>query len=322
MVRGQKCEVRPGAGPGRAGRKAGRRMEERLRGRITTVAALWALCLGLAAACADEADNWGALLGSEEVRAAAPAGILGMSADDLQNYSEAEEALADEEVPDDFIQGRRRFVLREMMFNAGWTTAPTAVPAFVEQLKRRTGMKALALSPRKAMTFASPELTDWPFIFMTAHNAFSLSEAEQKGLRTYLLRGGFLYIDDCLYGFPFGQAVPGELQRALPEAEFKRLEPKQPVYGVILKQKYGWDKTNEAGLPGVMRPNFWQYIEIGGHMAVLYTPQDIGCLWEISSPPTPSNPLGAGMHSQDRVPGLREAAYELGVNIVIYSMTH
>ena len=267
-------------------------------------------------------DDWGQRLAGDNEPAAVSTGVMGMSGEDLQTYTETETAETDEETPDDFIVNRRRFVMREMMFNADWNTDPTAVPAFIEQLKRRTGMKALALSPRKALSFSSPELVDWPFVFMTAHNAFSLSETDLKTLRNYLQHGGFVYADDCLYGFPFGQAFPGELRRTLPDAEFQPLDPKSPVYGTILRQKYAWTKTNEAGLPGVMKPNFWHFIDVGGHMAVLYTPQDIGCLWEISSPPTPANPLGAGMHSQDRIPGLREAAYELGVNIVIYSMLH
>lgn len=284
---------------------------------------LLALCGSVAGlAAARTADDWGALLSGNAEEAQAVTGVMGMSAEDLQSYIEEEEDLADEEVPGDFIPGRRRLVMREMMFNSDWNTDPTAVPAFVEQFRRRTGMNATALSPRNALDFSDPELSDWPLVYMTAHNAFSFSEPDLKNLRRYLEQGGFLYIDDCLYGFPFGQALPGELRRALPDSELTPLDPKHPVFGTILRQQYNWDKTNEAGLPTVMKPNFWHYIALGGYMAVLLTPQDIGCLWEISSPPTPSNPLGAGMHSSDRIPGLREAAYRLGVNVILYSMLH
>ena len=37
--------------------------------------------------------------------------------------------------PDDFIRNRRRFVIREMKFNADWDTDPTSLPALVDQLK-------------------------------------------------------------------------------------------------------------------------------------------------------------------------------------------
>ena len=183
---------------------------------MTWAAAFVALAwLALQARAAD-ADDWGARLSGEGDRPAARTGVIGMTAEDLQSYTEAAAAEEDDETPEDFIADRRRFVMREMMFNADWNTDPTAVPAFVEQFKRRTGMKATALSPRKPLAFSSPELTDWPFVYMTAHNAFTFSEADQKVLRNYLQHGGFLYVDDCLYGFPFGQALPGSSGDARP----------------------------------------------------------------------------------------------------------
>lgn len=283
--------------------------------------ALLALALPVAA---ESLPDWGHMLaGGDAPAAAADTGIVGMSAEEMASYTvEMRETADSEEPPEDFVRGRRRFVMREMKFNADWDTDPTAVPAFIEQFKRRTGLEALALQPRKPLAFDSAELTDWPFIYLTAHNAFTLSEADVRNLRNYFLKGGFMYADDCLFGFPFGQAFPGEMSRSLPESEFKRLDPKDPVFGLVLKQFYGWAQVNEAGLPTVFKPNSLQIMEIGGHIALVYTPLDIGCLWEISSPPSPANPLGGAMHNMDLIPGLREAGYRLGLNVVIYSMLH
>lgn len=269
-------------------------------------------------------DDWGSMLSGDKEQTSSHTGVVGMTGEDMEAYQEEEEAEVDDEQPEDFISNRRRFVVREFMFNADWNTDPTALPNFVYQFKRLTGMKALALQPRKPLTFSDAEITDWPFIYMTAHMAFSFQgEDDVKNIRNYLERGGFIYADDCLFGFPFGQAFPGEFRRVLPEADFKPLDPKSPVYGNILKQKFSWGEVNEAGLPkSQFRPNFWHYIEIGGHMAVLYTPQDIGCAWEISGPPTPSNPWGEGMHNIDYVPYTREYAHKLGVNIVLWNMLH
>ncbi len=76
-------------------------------------------------------------------------------------------------------------------------------------------------------------------------------------------------------------------------------------------------------MPRVIRnANPWSGLFIGGSVSVLYTPQDFGCHWEISSPPTPTNPLGAGMHNMDLVPGARDAAYKIGINIIFYSFLH
>lgn len=280
------------------------------------------LCLAFPGWC-EEGEDWGAVLSGQSVSGQLGTGIMGMSTEELETYVQSEEEEGeDEEVPEDFVRQRRRFVIREMKFNADWDTDPTALPAMVAQYKRRTGYEALALQPRDPLAFDDPRLVDWPFIYMTAHNAFTLNEEEIKGLRNYLARGGFLYTDDCLYGFPFGVAFPGEMSRVLPESEWTPLDPKHPVFGTVLRQKYSWDKTNEAGLPMQFKPNFLHYFEIDGYMAILLTPHDIGCAWEISSPPTPANPLGGSMHNLDRIPGRRECTYRIGVNIFLFAMMH
>ena len=293
--------------------------------RTLLIICIWVLALGRGALLAAErgSDDWGALLSGADEVSVADTGIVGMSAEELEAYAEAEdEGEADEEIPEDFIRQRRCFVVREIRFNTDWDCDPTALPAMVAQYKRRTGYEALALQPREPLTFDDPELVHWPFIYMTAHNAFTLNDEEVRGLRDYLFKGGFLYADDCLYGFPFGCAFPGEVSRVLPEAKWTPLAPDHPIFGMVLKQKYSWPTTNEAGLPMQFKPNFFHYSEINGHIAILLTPNDIGCAWEISTPPTPANPLGGAMHNLDRIPGRREATYRIGVNIFLYAMLH
>jgi hypothetical protein len=290
------------------------------------LAAFTLLLLTLSATAADD-DNWARQLSGATTSAdttPAETGVVGMTAEEMAAYAASPTAAddGDDEVPDDFVRNRRRIVLREMKFNADWDTDPTSIPALIDQLKRRTGVDAQALQPRKPLTFDDPELTDWPIVFMTAHNAFTLSEKEVAGLRKYLDRGGFLFADDCLYGFPFGPALHGELEKVYPDRKFKDIDPASPVLGQALKQKYAWQQVNEVGLPTVLKANAFRSIEVDGRMAVIYTPPDLGCMWEISSPPTPSNPLGAGMHNMDDIPGIREAAYRMGINILLYAMTH
>ena len=273
-------------------------------------------------------DNWASILAGPDAKnsgdAPADTGIVGMSSDELAALSteSSDSAEADSEVPDDFIRNRRRFVMRELKFNADWDTDPTSLPAFIEQYKRRTGKDAQALQPRNPLTFDAPDLCDWPFVFMTAHNAFTLSDPEAAGLKRYLQNGGFLHADDCLYGFPFGPAFHRELRKVFPEKELTPFNLETPNFGTLLKQFFKWDQVNEAGLSTALRANAFEYMDLDNRMSVLYTPPDLGCMWEISSPPTPTNPLGTGMHNMDRFPGMREAGYRIGINIVFYVMTH
>ena len=278
-----------------------------------------------AAVLAVDADDWAAYLGARGDDEAATSEVIGMSSDEIDSYAAEQqvEASADEEKPDVFIRTRRRVVVREMKFNTDWDCDPTAVPAMVNQFRRLTGMDAQALIPCKPITFDSPELFDYPFVYMSAHYAFKFSDAESEGFRKYVDRGGFVMADDCLYGQTFGPAFAGEMQKIFPETKLVEIDHKDPVAGIILKQKYSIP-SGEAGIPrSFMNQNPWQGVFLGGNLGVLYTPQDIGCSWEISSPPTPSNPLGAGMHGADsQGPDARLNAYKLAVNVILFSMLH
>ena len=268
-------------------------------------------------------ESWGnELRGSGE--ATADTGIQGLSAEEREELlKEKTDQESDDEVPEDFVRNRRRFVMREIKFNSDWDCDPTAVPALVDQFHKRTGMDAQALQPRKPLTFDDPELVNWPYIYMTAHNSFCLSDAERDGLRKYLDNGGFLHADDCLYGNnAFGPSFHGEMKRVYPESDFVPVERMGASIETILKQKFGWTKTNERGLPAILGSNPFEGMAVQGYLRILYTPPDIGCMWEISSPPTPSNPLGTGMHNMDMFGGMREAGYRMGVNFILYAMTH
>ena len=279
---------------------------------------------GLAAlvACGADSDDWAAYLGARGTEEAAQSDVLGMTADEVESYATAlqDESVADEETPEVFIRTRRRIVVREMRFDTDWDCDPTAVNAMAGQFKRLTGMDAQALVPARPITFDSPELFQYPFAYMTAHYAFRFSDEEAKGLRKFVERGGFLMTDDCLYGQTYGPAFVGEMQRIFPDGQWKEIDPKDPVNGLVLKQKFSF-RAGETGIPSEFRnQNPWQGVFLGGTLGVLYTVQDIGCSWELSSPPTPANPLGAGMHGSDVV--IRLAAYQVACNVILFAMLH
>jgi len=277
---------------------------------------------GLAAV---ETDDWAAFLGARGGDEPAATEVIGMSAEELESYAAEQEldVAADEEKPEVFIRSRRRAVIREIRFSTDWDCDPTAVPAMVDQFRRFTVMDAQAFIPCKPLTFDSPDMLDYPFVYMSAHYAFKFSDAEAEGLRKYVERGGFIMADDCLYGQTFGPAFAGEMQKIFPEAKLTEIGHKDPVGGLVLKQKFPF-QAGEAGIPrNFMNQNPWLGIFLGGNLGVLHTVQDIGCSWEISSPPTPSNPLGAGMHGADsQGPDARLNAYKLAANVILFSVLH
>jgi hypothetical protein len=65
----------------------------------------------------------------------------------------------------------------------------------------------------------------------------------------------------------------------------------------------------------------WQYYLLDDRPAVCFSPNDDGCHWEISTPPTASNPLGEGIgHGGGNA--VRELIYQICVNWMLFAYTH
>jgi len=274
------------------------------------------------AAPAGDAEGWVSEPAAGEDATAQDQGILGFDANEYFKEQPEDDSGADDEPYENFVPQRRRLVIRELKHNADWDTDPTGLPAFVDQYKRQTGLDAYTHVPRAGLDWTDPEIFQWPMLYITGHNAFTLTDEDAAAMRRYVLNGGFLFVEDCLYGFPFGKAAHSELRKVFPEFAFERIDITNDVFKHLFSMKFSWPQVNEAGFPDPEQPYFWEAIFIDGRIAVLYTTQDLGCQWEISSPPTPSNPLGGAMHSMDRIPGLRDVGYKLGINIMLYVLTH
>jgi len=86
----------------------------------------------------------------------------------------------------------------------------------------------------------SVELFNYPFIHMTGHGNVVFSDSDAENLRTYLIAGGFLHIDDNYGMDPYVRLA---MKKVFPELSFIELPFSHPVYS----QKYKID----GGLPKI-----------------------------------------------------------------------
>jgi Domain of unknown function (DUF4159) len=80
-----------------------------------------------------------------------------------------------------------------------------------------------------------PTIFNYPFIYMTGHGNFILTDDEAKNLRTYLIGGGFLIINDDYGMDPY---VRPTMKKVFPELDLVEVPFTHPIY----HQKY--DFTN------------------------------------------------------------------------------
>jgi len=118
-----------------------------------------------------------------------------------------------------------------------------------------------------------------PFIFFTGHRDFKLTDKEVANLAEYLRNGGCIWGDSSVPGqrSRFDIAFRREMLRLVPPGEqWGSLPPNHPIYA----QNYFPDITKPP--PGV---NYYDepvyaLIGYGGSIAILYTANDYGDMWQ------------------------------------------
>ncbi|HLF83083.1 MAG TPA: DUF4159 domain-containing protein [Blastocatellia bacterium] len=159
-------------------------------------------------------------------------------------------------------------------------------------------------------SFADPNLMKYPFAYMCEVGVMQLNDAEIKGMREYLLRGGFLLVDDFRDTRNFRQmpTLQYYLKQALPEYEMKPLDLSHPIFNCFFSIK-----TLDVRSPYDRgRPEFLGVSDKNGRlMMVINFNNDVSDYWQWSG--DPFQPLPA----EDT-----QGAYKFGVNYAFYALTH
>jgi hypothetical protein len=155
-----------------------------------------------------------------------------------------------------------------------------------------------------------PELGRYPVAYMAEPGYWFLSDGEAAAFRAYLLKGGFVIFDDFAESRGGWAAFEAAFRQVLPEARFYDLEPTHPIFHAffeidsfdIVPQMY------DLGRP-VFRGVFEGNDPSKRLLAMVNFNTDISEYWEFSG--TGLSPIAE-----------TNEAYKLGVNYVIYGMTH
>ena len=201
-----------------------------------------------------------------------------------------------------------------VQYTGDWDCDKTAMVNLAHQLERRTA--SVAPFSSSIVKMDSPEMLDTPFVFMTGHNDFRLSDAEVTNLRKYLQGGGYVWINDSTHEGKevYDVAVRREMKRVLPAVDWARI----PYESTLFKGPYDLEKGYKGYkyvLPGdKYRQAYLEQLKVGDRTAVIYTRNDYGDGLEID-PLT--HPLMGSL--TDLSPAeMQEASVRMGINIVSY----
>jgi hypothetical protein len=209
----------------------------------------------------------------------------------------------------------------------GWSTDyPGADAHFSIRLSELTKTR-ISREPGGAPDHLVVQLTDeglfqCPFIQMSDVGTADFSDSEAAALRAYLLKGGFLWVDD-FWGTDAWNAWTSALARVLPPSEFPTHEllDHHPVFRTM------YDVDEVPQIPSIQ---FWRRSgttaerasdSVGarmlgisdrrGHLMVLMTHNtDVADAWEREN------------EDPDFFYRFSPVGYALGVNVLLYAMTH
>src|SRR5208282_654869 len=192
---------------------------------------------------------------------------------------------------------------------------PKADRQFVRGVKRLTLIEAR--STEHVVDANSDDLFNWPWIYVEDGGAWRLSEKQAARLREYLLRGGFMMVDDSHGNEEWENLVAG-LRMILPGRPIEDLANPDEILHVV------YDLDDRVQVPGTryIWGRRWRYDadsatprwrairdDKGRILVAICHNSDVGDAWEwADSAEYPEHPASV--------------AYRIGVNYIIYAMTH
>ena len=195
--------------------------------------------------------------------------------------------------------GRRGF---DVMWNHDYPRSDRTFPSMLAEL---TSVQA-RFDASNVFTSDDPRLMSFPVVYLCEVGAWRPSEAEVVGLRTYMMKGGFVLVDD--FAGQDWQNFEEQLLRVLPDARPVRLDASHPIFDAFYRIASLDFESNESGTPefyGVFEDNDPTKRLM---MAVNYN-FDVSEYWE--------------MASEGRAPIVATGeAFKLGINYVMYTLTH
>ncbi|HEX5829328.1 MAG TPA: DUF4159 domain-containing protein [Gemmatimonadaceae bacterium] len=196
-----------------------------------------------------------------------------------------------------------RMAVARLQYDGGgdWYANESSLPNLIAAIRERT---SLPVEPEeKRVRLTDPELWDYPFLHVTGHGNLRLSDEEVQRLREWLLRGGFLHVDD---NYGLDPSFRREIARVFPDRELVDVPLTHPIYHVVYAFPKGLPKVHEHD----GKPARGYGIFVGDRLAVFYSSEsDLGNGWE-----------DVGTYPGDP-PALHEAALRMGVNLFVYAVT-
>lgn len=173
-----------------------------------------------------------------------------------------------------------------------------------------------AYPDQNAVRLDDPELRRYPFVYAVEVGNMSLTDAEVEGLRSFLLAGGTLVVDD-FWGTREWAQFEYNIRRVLPDHAIEELTLEDELFRAFYRIE---ELVQVPAINNVLGGRTWErdgYIphvlgirnEEGRLMVIINWNTDLGDAWEHAD--DPRYPLEYSTY-----------AYEMGMNLIVHAMSH
>jgi hypothetical protein len=201
------------------------------------------------------------------------------------------------------------FVFATARYESGdWDSAPLVPALLIHSLAEYTD---IPVAPEGVVVdLGSPELFRYPFVYLTGHLPVRFSAAESRNLRTYVERGGFVFIDDHNHDVDaaFAQTVAAELARIFGVGALREIPNDHELYRSFFRFPDGPPTTTHElnGYGDNLVHEHLYGVFVDGRIGVLLSHKDYSSEW--------------GYHvSNKRFQGRDNTRF--GVNVIVYALT-
>jgi hypothetical protein len=198
--------------------------------------------------------------------------------------------------------------------NRWFTDAPAAETHLMEGVRRLSRINAA--EDAVYLNIMDDALFTYPWVYAVEVGGWLLSEPEAARLRDYLLRGGFLMVDD-FHGTMEWDVFIESMRRVFPDRAIVDIPLKDPVFHLT------FELDNKQQIPGLAAlingvtyekdgyAPHWRgiYDDNGRLMVVINFNMDLGDSWELAD--DPQYPVHYTV-----------SGYRYTINYMLYAMTH
>jgi len=194
-------------------------------------------------------------------------------------------------------------------FSSAWNHDYPRAEQHLSQILRELTALDIHTDASRILTLDDPDLFRYPIAFMWEPGFWNLTDVEAESFRAYLSKGGFAIFED-FDGAQQWANFEAQMRRVLPDGRFVRLDNAHRIYDAFFQIK---DIHAIVHPMSGIRPSYYGIYEDNDPskrlMVIANYDNDVPDYWEWS---------GEGLFPFDA----SNEAYKLGVNYVLYGLTH